>query len=160
MEHILWKHFIVYGAVLSDPHFKCGSRSISYLLPLDRALNSDHFCLVKFEDPSIYSGTFWRKMDLFGKKLPIFGQFFIFFFLKILVTFEPQNRFHFSKGWSGSADSSFFGWKRKPNWKLNLDNYTFFKAWKSMKWLKSYDLFIANVSSKHYNIISCWHWVF
>ena len=85
---------------------------------------------------------------------------FLYLFLKILVTFEPQNRFHFSKGWSGSADSSFFGWKRKPNWKLNLDNYTFFKAWKSMKWLKSYDLFIANVISKNYNIISCWPWVF
>jgi hypothetical protein len=103
---------------------------------------------------------------LFDKKcflgnffLLIFGQFFICF-LKILVTFEPQNRFHFSKGWSGSADSSLFGWKRKPNWKLNLDNYTFFKAWKSMKWLKSYDLFIANVISKNYNIISCWPWVF
>ena len=78
MEHILWKHFIVYGAVLTDPHFKCGSRSISYLLPLDRALNSDHFCLVKFEDPSIYSGTFWRKMDLFGKHCQFLANFLYF----------------------------------------------------------------------------------
>ena len=89
----------------------CGSGSGSYLVPLDRAQNSDHFTFLTFENPSIRSGArafqslslFWQKKN-FGKKIGFFWHIFltnfcqkIFFWTNICNFWTAERIFNFQK---------------------------------------------------------------